>query len=227
MSPESADRGRFFAFSSGQNFPTFPIIYVLTVPKPLQSSEPLCRRGPSRPSWRRVPAQPPVLKTPSSSDVRPAPPPQQAVSSEQTRWTPARGRCRKIRPVETWQRRRPGVFPRQGLAVGPADPDVCLRGSARAPAALHAHASPRAGRHRDSRPLTSEAPGGTEGPPAPSRLLPSLVVVQVSKQHVLGDGPGQRRHGLIVLGDDLWGKPTKVRLPVFPGAQPGPFRAPA
>ena len=41
------------------------------------------------------------------------------------------------------------------------------------------------------------------------QLLPPLVVVQVREEHVLGDGLGQRRHGLIVLGDDLRGGQVK------------------
>lgn len=35
-------------------------------------------------------------------------------------------------------------------------------------------------------------------------FVPSLIVVQVSEQHVLGDGLGQGSHGLVVLWDDLW-----------------------
>lgn len=59
-------------------------------------------------------------------------------------------------------------------------------------------------------------------PPGPNpRFLPSLVVVQVSKQHVLGDGSGQRRHGLVVLGDDLQEKPNKVRPAGVPSRQRG------
>lgn len=38
---------------------------------------------------------------------------------------------------------------------------------------------------------------------ASASFVPSLVVVQVSEQHVLGDGLGQGGHGLVVLRDDL------------------------
>lgn len=34
-------------------------------------------------------------------------------------------------------------------------------------------------------------------------LVPSLVVVKVSKQHILGDGPRQGSHGLVVFRDHL------------------------
>lgn len=54
---------------------------------------------------------------------------------------------------------------------------------------------------------------GQEGQPVlpqPPLLLPPLIVVQVSKQHVLGDGLGQRCHGLVVLGDDLRGRESQA-----------------
>lgn len=57
-------------------------------------------------------------------------------------------------------------------------------------------------------PGAGEAQGGVSVLAPPSHgFLPSLVVIQVSKQHIFGDGFGQRRHGLVVLGDDLQGKP--------------------
>lgn len=50
------------------------------------------------------------------------------------------------------------------------------------------------------------------GRPASPQLLPPLIVVQVREEHVLGDGLGQRRHGLVVLGDDLRGGQAKSDL---------------
>lgn len=41
----------------------------------------------------------------------------------------------------------------------------------------------------------------------PQSHLPPLVVIQVGEEHVLGNGLSQRRHGLIVLGNDLWRRP--------------------
>lgn len=36
--------------------------------------------------------------------------------------------------------------------------------------------------------------------------LPSLIVVQVGKQYILGHGFGQGSHALVVFWDDLWWK---------------------
>lgn len=61
---------------------------------------------------------------------------------------------------------------------------------------------------RPQAPCALDGGGRGMGPPShptPSWLLPSLVVVQMSKQHIPGDGFGQRSHGLVVLGNDLRG----------------------
>lgn len=80
------------------------------------------------------------------------------------------------------------------------------------------HKPPKAAAHTcPPWPASCEAWAGVWIPAlSPPGFLPSLVVIQVSKQHILGDGFGKRRHGLVVLGDDLQGKPAKVRLARVP-----------
>lgn len=106
--------------------------------------------------------------------------------------------------ILTWCQRQPGAHSKLLLEAAHAvQARVC-------PAAT----SPGLGQ------ATSKAPGrGVNPSPASPWVLPSLIVIQVSKQHVLGDGLGQRRHGLVVLGDDLQGKPEEVRLPDTPQGQ--------
>lgn len=51
--------------------------------------------------------------------------------------------------------------------------------------------------------------------------VPSLVVIKVSKQHILGDGPRQGGHGLVVLRDHLQRESIGIRYSPVNCQQPG------